>query len=199
MMNMATTNEEASKFITNIGVTEDGKQFVLTFGDGHVEYSECVTEHNYNFYLNRLEKQFLDYKEKFGKAMGEFYISVITKRFIATFSSIIGIFLTCSVDIHIVMKIIISLLIIFGALVSRISCNIKLMELDQTLDKVKIMDYLQKHMNKYYGKIVDEETGEIKETQVINFNNVDMFLSIESMDAMYEALTSDTEPVLKKV
>ena len=39
MINMATNYDEAKKFITNVSVTEDGKQFELTFGDGHVEYS----------------------------------------------------------------------------------------------------------------------------------------------------------------
>ena len=62
------------------------------------------------------------------------------------------------------------------------------MALDGEFDKVRLMDYLHKHKNEFYGKIVDEETGEVKEMQVINFNNIEMFNNPEGMKAMYNLL-----------
>lgn len=200
MINMTYDKESASKFITNVGVNEDKSKFVLTYGDGHTEFSDCVTDHNYNFYLNRLEQQFLDHKESYCKFISGAYMNVLGKRFVGTMITIFGIFLTCEIDIHIAMKIILSILIVMGGLFFRFVQQIQLMALDGEFDKVRLMEYLHKHKNEFYGKIVDEETGEVKEMQVINFNNIEMFNNPEGMKAMYNLLKYDDEemPVLKK-
>lgn len=200
MINMATNYDEAKKFITNVSVTEDGKQFELTFGDGHVEYSDCVNDHNYNLYLYRLEKQFLEYKEKFDKMISRKYLQVINERFIGTLSTIIVLYFSCTMDVHVVIKVILSLLIAFTGLCFRINCNLKFIQLDKVKEHVELMDYLQKHMSQYYGKIINEETGEIKESQIINFNNIESFRSIDGMNNMYNLLNynEESEPVMKK-
>ncbi|MGN1337704.1 MAG: hypothetical protein ACI4WW_04435 [Candidatus Coprovivens sp.] len=193
MINMATNKEDAANFITNVSVNDDNTKFILTYGDGHIEYSDYVTDHNYNYYLNRLEQQFLNYKNNYIDFLSKIYTEVITKRFIGSISALLGLFLSYNIDIHIVMKIIIWILIIIFGLGYRFMQQIKLMALDNEFDSVKLMEYLQVHKEEFYGKILDENTGNIKEAQIINFNNIDLFTSPEGMKAMFDLININEE------
>lgn len=193
MINMATNKEDAANFITNVSVNDDNTKFILTYGDGHIEYSDYVTDHNYNYYLNRLEQQFLSHKNNYIDFLSKIYMEVITKRFIVSISALLGLFLSYNIDINIVMKIIISILIIIFGLGYRFMQQIKLMALDNEFDSVKLMEYLQVHKEEFYGKILDEKTGNIKEAQIINFNNIDLFTSPESMKAMFDLININEE------
>ena len=49
-------------------------------------------------------------------------------------------------------------------------------------------------------RLQNNETGEIKESQIIKFNNIESFRSIDGMNNMYNLLNynEESEPVMKK-
>lgn len=201
MIDMTTNKKDAESFITHVGVDSEKNCYNVYYADGSVKEEGYVNEHNDNFYLNKMEQQFVDYKDKYVTKIGMKCLRVYIERLTGIALATIGLLLDYNLDIHIAMKILIGIAIIGGGFVWDFMHKVLIIKYDKLLEHVEVMDYLHNNMDKYKNKMYDEKTGNVIETQIINFNNIEAFSSIEGMDSMYNLLKysdEDDEFSLKK-
>lgn len=114
MMNMVYGNKDAEQyFITGLDCQDD--KLIVTHADGTTEETK-LTAHNLGFYRNRMIEQARQNLPKFSCVLSKESFMVYVKRVGAIIGGLVGLFLLYNIDIHIIMKIIITILLVLGEL-----------------------------------------------------------------------------------
>lgn len=112
MMNMVYGDKDKEQyFITDIEVKDD--KIIITRADGSTEESK-LTDRNLGFYRHKMIEQSQKYLPDFSDELGKESFKVYAKRVGAIVVGILGLFLLYNIDIHIVMRIILTVLIALG-------------------------------------------------------------------------------------
>jgi hypothetical protein len=113
MLDMVMEEKNKEYFITDIDV-KDGK-IIITRADGSVS-EENFTAHNLGFYRMRMIDSAKEYINPFMDDLGKDSFMTFVKRYAAIIAGVVGLFFLYNVDVHIIMKIIISILVVLGEL-----------------------------------------------------------------------------------
>ncbi len=114
MMNMVYGNKEAEPyFITDIERKDD--RLIITHADKSVEDSK-YSDRNLGFYRHKMIDQARKYLPAFTIDLSKESFKVYVKRVGAIIGGILGMFLLYNIDIHTIMKIVLTILIILGEL-----------------------------------------------------------------------------------
>lgn len=112
MMNMVYGDkEEEQYFITDLECKDD--KIVVTHANGSKEETK-LTAHNLSFYRNRMIEQAEKSLPEFSRVLSKESFKVCAKKFGAIIGGLVGLFLLYNLDIHIIMKIIITILVLLG-------------------------------------------------------------------------------------
>lgn len=107
MVNMTLYDEEESSYI--IDIRKKDNEIVLTFADGHEEVMGPYSLHNMNFYRYRAQRQFYEFYDKYMNEMALESFKVCVKKFGSVALSLAGLFFMYNFDIHIIIKILLTL------------------------------------------------------------------------------------------
>lgn len=114
MMNMVYGDKEAEQyFITDI--EQKDESLVITHADKSVEELK-YTDHNLSFYRSRMIDQAKTHVKCFGDTLSLESFKVYVKRVATIIAGIVGLYFLYNFDIHILMKIILTILLAFGEL-----------------------------------------------------------------------------------
>lgn len=113
MIDMTFLDKDKEYFITDIEVI-DGK-IVVTRADGS-KSEEKFIEHNLGFYRNLMIKNANQYIGPYMDDIGKDSFMTYVKKYSAIIAGIVGLYFLYNFDIHIAIKIIISILVILGEL-----------------------------------------------------------------------------------
>lgn len=147
MVNMTLFDKELPEYMVDLGV-KDGK-IVITYADGHVVDSEPYTEHNYNVYRNRLEKQFYKYFEKFENLAGRESLMLYGKKIRNVLILLVSFYFLYNIDIHIITKVCLGIGVgVIGAF-NYLLQHIKLCILSNELEKAYTLEYYLKNKKRF--------------------------------------------------
>lgn len=171
-----TINEKDKKdYITNVEANDN--KYIIHYADGHSAQGSTVSKHNYLFYLNKMEEQFMQYKDA--------YEEVITYDYGMTLIKSIGILITqiamfpilYNIDIHIAIKIIIGLLYLSGTIFYNTYNKAKIVNYDKAIGNIRAVEYYLEHKDDFIVNYKNEESGRLEKSYLVNANNVDIFSS----------------------
>lgn len=111
MMDMTFLEKDKEYFITDIDVI-DGK-IIVTRADGS-KSEEDFTEHNLGFYRNLMVKNANQYIGPYMDDLGKDSFMTYVKKYGAIIVGVVGLYFLYNFDIHIAIKIILSILVILG-------------------------------------------------------------------------------------
>lgn len=168
MVNMTVYDEQESSYI--IDLRRDGKNIIVTYADGHEEVMDNYSLHNMNFYRYKIQRQFFEYYDEYMDQMALESFKVCCKKFGSIGVGLLSLFLLYNFDIHIIIKIIISLGII----------------------ALNIFYYFVKH---YDLLVISQELGRVEALETY-FNNSRDFM-IHNHDAKEDDFVLGVEDVWK--
>lgn len=113
MLDMVMEEKNKEYFITDIEV-KDGK-LIISRADGS-KSEETFTEHNLGFYRMRMIESAKEHINPYMNDLGKDSFMTFVKRYAAIIGGVLGLFLLYNVDIHVVMKIVITILVLLGEL-----------------------------------------------------------------------------------
>lgn len=107
MVNMTLYDDEEPTYI--IDIRKKDNKIILTYADGHEEIMGPYSLHNMNFYRYRVQRQFYEFYDKYMDEMALESFKVCVKKFGGVILSLVGLFFMYNFDIHIIIKILLTL------------------------------------------------------------------------------------------
>ena len=191
MVDMTYKDEDKKTFITDIVVNENGIN--VTYADGHVYVDTMVNQHNVEMYRYRMEKEASKHIEKFLDRISYNALFLMIRKYSVIVLSFIGLFMTYNFDIHLIMKIIITIL---GNLYSYILHSYYLWQLENMTDEAMCIDYFLKNRSKFTYKDEDGDDVDMLAIEEIGHYNLSfgtLKRIVEEADGMRETFGDDTE------
>lgn len=111
MMNMVEDEQAKKYFITDVEQVDDS--LVVKRADDSVN-EESFSEHNLQFYRLQMIEQAKEYLPKFLDRLSYDSFMVTVKKYAAIVLGVVGLFFLYNVPVHLVMKIILSILLLLG-------------------------------------------------------------------------------------
>lgn len=152
MMNMVYGNPEEEKyFITDLEKKDD--KLVVTHADARVEETK-FTEHNLGFYRRRMIEQAKQKLPEFSIVLSKESFKAYVKRYGSLIGSVVGLFFLYNVDIHIIMKILLTILIVLGEAAYFVFNTIMLSVMQEDCRETLATEYYLANINdfQYYDK-----------------------------------------------
>lgn len=152
MLDMTEYVEEQDDYVVDVSLTDDGNM-VITYASGRVE-KEKYSDHNYGFYQGKMVNQAIDYADPMINSLGIEWIKTQAVRYGLLLGGIVGLYFSYNVDIHIIIKIILTILILAGEAVNLFLTQLGLVSIeDDSIVAFAYKEYL-KHLDnfKYYDK-----------------------------------------------
>ena len=144
MLNMTMKESDKKYFITDIEV-KDGK-LIVTKADG-TSTEEPFTAHNLGVYRMKMVQEAKEKIEPFMDNLAKDSFFVFVKRYAAIIGGIVGLYFLYNFDIHIAMKIILTILLVLGEVAYYLYNELYLMVLSSDLDEVTAVEYYLKNFN----------------------------------------------------
>ena len=108
MVDMTRNKEEQESFITNIN--KDNDSLVVSYASGN-ETTERFSLHNMNYYRGKMEEQANMYVGKYLDKLSIKSFSIYVARVSSIILGLFSLFLSYNIDIHIIMKILLTILV----------------------------------------------------------------------------------------
>lgn len=138
MVNMTLYDSEEEGYIIDLKVED--YHIKLYYADGHVEDVGKYSLHNFNFYRLRVQRQFHEYYDKFMDQCGLESLKLYAKKYGSVALDAISLYFLYNFDIHIVIKILISLVMIGVNIFYYFLKHYDLLVLSQELDRVEALE-----------------------------------------------------------
>lgn len=196
MRDITLNDKDKEGYVSNIEVN-DNNEIIVHYASGKVENCGLFSQHNFEFYLGRMEKQFYEYKDSFLDYEGKLCLQLYAKRIISGIMALLSIWFSYNIDIHVLMKIFLFILIIITSFLNEVYLKSKLIVEDMKIGNVDAMDYFLKHKDEFKMSVIDEIDGEKKDIYVINMNNIDIFSSPDKMKDYVSLIANEDEEVTK--
>lgn len=177
MLDFSKYSDDKDSYIKMIAIDEFFEYFKVFYASGRVEEHD-FTIHNYHVYINRMEKQFNLYKYDFQADINKCFSDEARKNLIANVMIVVGILMSCSMDINLIIKIILFFLggyIILYNLKKIIKIKEKLMEL---VNKAALIEILLEHKEEIALDVLDPISGNKEKWYMVDINNIGQFQSV---------------------
>lgn len=157
MVNMTLNDEEEVNYI--IDIRRDDENIFILYADGHEEKVGISSLHNFNVYRYKLHKQFYDYYDKFLDQAGFESLKLYFKKYVELAISAIGLYFMYECDIHIIMKILISLGVFAFDIIYYFNVEYDLLLLNRELNRAEAINVYLDNV-KDFVIYNDDEKGE---------------------------------------
>lgn len=154
MLDMTMDDKDKEYFITDIEY--DDKVLKVTRADGSVS-EEKFSEHNLGFYRLQMIKYAKENIEGYLDDIGKDSLLVFVKRYGAIIGGIVGLYFLYNVDIHLIIKIIITILILLGEMAYYVLNSLYLSVVNMEALEVLATKYYLKNLD--YFRYYDNENG----------------------------------------
>lgn len=192
MVNMTLYDSEEDSYIIDIKV-EDG-HIKVYYADGHVDDVGKYSLHNLNFYRYRAERQYYEFYDKYMDQCGLESLKLYAKKYGSVAIDAISLYFLYNFDIHIVIKILISLAMIGINIFYYFLKHYDLLVLSQELDRVEALDLYFKNKKEFLVFNEDEKEDDYSLTCEDVWQND---LKKEEVSAILEDAKSNKGMVLK--
>lgn len=154
MLDMTMDDKDKEYFITDIEY--DDKVIKVTRADGSVS-EEKFLEHNLGFYRLQMIKYAKENIEGCLDDIGKDSLLVFVKRYGAIIGGIVGLYFLYNVDIHLIIKIIITILILLGEMAYYVLNSLYLSVVNMEALEVLATEYYLKNLDHF--RYYDNENG----------------------------------------
>lgn len=188
MMDFAKSVEESKNFIVDIVVDDD--KMTIKYADGHEE-TEKLSRHNLNVYRLNMERQASNNMNYAYDTLAKDSFMIYAKRIMAIVGGIVAGIVIYNIDVHLIMKIILALLILFSEVIYYLYNEVYLTVLADDLSEIEATDYYLKNINsfKYYDTL-DGEIGYI--LPIEDIDKYDLTLNqLEQIDSLVKQFRED--------
>lgn len=199
MLNMASSLEDKKNFICNFEFLENENCYKVNYADGHSEKGACISPHNYECYLQKMEEQYYKNKESYLKRLGKVSLKKMRNIAISTLVTLGGFYLSFNMDIHVIVKI---LLVLLMAVVNFGVCLLEKYELillDEYAQQVEIIDYYLNHKEEFVREFYNDEINEKENILLINLNNIDAFKTVDTFNRFVDSIKNLDGDEIKKL
>lgn len=138
MVNMTLYDSEEESYI--IDIKNENNRIVIYYADGHSEDMGPYSLHNFNFYRLRAQRQFKEFYDKYMDEMGLESFKVCCKKFGSVALTLVGLFLLYNVDIHFIIKILITVIALGIEVFYYFLKHYDLLVIGQELDRVEALE-----------------------------------------------------------
>lgn len=146
MLDMTMEDKDKKYFITDIEHIDDILR--VTRADGTVE-EEIFSNHNLGVYRHRMIESAKDSINPFMDELSKDSFFTFVKRYAAIIGGIVSLFFLYNVDIHVIMKIILTILIVLGELGYYLYNQLYLMIIGDQVIECLATEYYLKNLNKF--------------------------------------------------
>lgn len=154
MLDMTMDDKDKEYFITDIEY--DDKVLKVTRADGSVS-EEKFSEHNLGFYRLQMIKYAKENIEGYLDDIGKDSLLVFVKRYGAIIGGLVGLYFLYNVDIHLIIKIIITILILLGEMAYYVLNSLYLSVVNMEALEVLATEYYLKNLDHF--RYYDNENG----------------------------------------
>lgn len=192
MVNMTLYDDEEPTYIVDLKRKDNN--IVITYADGHEEVMEHGNLHNLNFFRYRAQRQFYEYYDKYMNEMALESFKVCVKKFGSVILSMVGLFFMYNIDIHIVIKILLTLGVVALEVFYYFVKHYDLLVIGQELNRVEALETYFKHSRDFM--VHNEEENEDDYALAVE----DVWqndLKKEDVLAILEDFKQGQEPVLR--
>ena len=138
MVNMTLYDSEEEYYI--IDIKNEDNRIMIYYADGHVEDMGPYSLHNFNFYRLRTERQFKEYYDKYMDEIGLESFKVCCKKYGSVILSLIGLFFLYNIDIHIIIKLLITIGVVCVEVFYYFLKHYDLLVIGQELDRIEALE-----------------------------------------------------------
>lgn len=138
MVNMTLYDAEEESYI--IDIKNEDNRIKLYYADGKVQDMGPYSLHNMNFYRLRAQRQFREFYDKYMDQCGIESLKLYAKKYGSVALDAIGLYFLYNFDIHIVIKILISLIMVGVNIFYYFLKHYDLLVLSQELDRVEALE-----------------------------------------------------------
>lgn len=194
MLNMTLNKKEEPYFITDVDFLPD--DVCVKYADGHVENMGFCNDNIKEFYRRRLLEQVQKYVEPYIKEAGRVAFRAYIQKYGLIIAELVEIYALYNVDIHIVMKLILGVFLIFINGIMVLAAAGDLLLIGDTVGEAFALEY---YANNYADfTYVDEETNEtinVLPIEEISKSN----LSLEIVKQIHSSVLELKEQNAKKI
>ena len=155
MVDMTLYDEEQNGYI--IDFKREDNKFKIFYADGKVNEMESCSLHNLNFYRYRAENQFYQFYDKFMDQVGLESFKTYCKKYGSVILSLVGMYFLYNFDIHIIIKILISIGVVCAEVFYYFLQHYDLLVLSQEIDRVEALDLYFKNKREFLIQNQDEK------------------------------------------
>ena len=156
MVNMTLYDDEEESYIVDIKKEND--RIMVYYADGHADDMGPYSLHNMNFYRLRAQRQFHEFYDKYMDQAGLDSLRICIKKFGSIAVDAFGLFLLYNFDIHIIIKIILTIGMIGINIFYYFLKHYDLLVLGQELDRVEALELYLDNVREFM--IYNEDEGE---------------------------------------
>lgn len=147
MVNMTLDESDEENYIIDFKNIDN--KLVVYYADGRVDELITYSLHNLNYYRYRVEKQFYYYYNKYMDQAGNNSLKLFAKRNLSIVLSLFEIFLLYNLDIHFIIKVILSLGIAMLEVFYYLVKQYDILALSNDLERVKTLDMYFKNRDEF--------------------------------------------------
>lgn len=171
MIDMTSSDEQKSNFITNILVDYSGENYYVVYADDTIEKNVFDIE-NYNEVLLQMEREFLSRKENYLKKLRHERCKQSIKVILTDLITFAGTFLVYNISCEEVLKVACMFVTVMIGIVFHQTFNAQIYELNSDLNTLYLMENFLDRKEEFAVDIEDEKTGEMKKWYVVNLSNI---------------------------
>lgn len=177
MINMTLDEKDEEFFITDVNFLDDDIE--VTYADGHKINVGFCNDHMREFYRLKLEKQARDFVAPFLEQAGKDSLVLYIKKYAPIVVSLIGLYFLYNIDIHIIMKIILSIVIAIINGINFLSTQYDLFVLSEYIGEAFSLEYYLNYLKDftYFDEEVEKEVKALPIEEISKFN-----LSVETLE-----------------
>lgn len=173
MIDLTTIEKDKDTFITKVYLKEESPTFCVKYASGRIE-ENAFTVHNLNAVLNVMETQYNAYKEEFFYKKAREANRAALDKLIEGLLAIIGVALTVSIDMSLVIKAIISIIIILYSIFYQKRKTIENAECGAAIDVLAITEAFLANKEKFKIRITDPVTNTEEDWYLLNLSDIEL-------------------------
>ncbi len=190
MIDLTLNEKDRDSFITKLYLKDGMEQFIVKYASGRLEEQD-FSIHNFNVMLYKMEEQFLEYKDVYGRSLVKLQGRAHARKLIEAIMAIVGVYLTVNMAIPSFIQTMIVILLagftfMYQASYSKVS-NI----CQNHLYTLFLADKFMEIKEKFKIQIHDKKTNQEEDWYLVSLSNVDELFGLAHLELLAAGLNEE--------
>lgn len=190
MLDLTLNTEDKENFITKVFLKDEGSKLVVQFADSHLEERDFTVQ-ELNAVFAFMEEQYHQYKVDYVKRCHSGIVQATIKSILEALLAVGGIYLTSSISMPDILKMMIIMTIICGSLYFQQIWSLKAKCCSYLLRKMNVVETFLSHKEDFKIKVLDPNTNEIEDWYLLTLSGIDEIEDARFVSSLASSLSDD--------